>query len=103
MVDLVYGDGTDFPFPEDRLLDRVTEHQRNGVTLPGLFACCGTEDFLHEDNIRFRDHALALGLDLAYEEEAAGHEWGYWDRKILDALRWMLQSPAGAGTASSSR
>jgi putative tributyrin esterase len=30
---------------------------------PRLFQCCGTEDFLYQDNLRFRNHAQKLGLD----------------------------------------
>jgi S-formylglutathione hydrolase FrmB len=56
---------------------------------PKLFQCCGTEDFLYEDNIRFRDHASSLGLDLVYEEGPGAHEWGYWDRHIQRVLEWL--------------
>jgi putative tributyrin esterase len=56
---------------------------------PRLFQCCGTEDFLHQDNIRFRDHARKLGLDLTYDEGSAEHEWGYWDKMIQEVLDWL--------------
>lgn len=54
-----------------------------------LFQCCGTEDFLYDDNLRFLDHARKLGLDLTYEEEPGEHEWGYWDMKIQRVLDWL--------------
>jgi S-formylglutathione hydrolase FrmB len=56
---------------------------------PRLYQCCGTEDFLYDQNLRFRDHALALGLDLTYEEGPGEHEWGYWDRMIQRVLAWL--------------
>jgi len=56
---------------------------------PRLFQCCGTEDELYKDNIRFRDHARKLGLDLTYEEGPAVHEWGYWDKMIQKVLDWL--------------
>jgi S-formylglutathione hydrolase FrmB len=56
---------------------------------PALFQCCGTEDFLYAFNVRFRDHARALGLDLTYEEGPGGHEWGYWDAMIQRVLAWL--------------
>ena len=56
---------------------------------PRLFQCCGTEDFLYQDNLLFRDHARKLGLDLTYEESPATHEWGYWDRMIQKVLDWL--------------
>ncbi|WEK53246.1 MAG: alpha/beta hydrolase family protein [Candidatus Cohnella colombiensis] len=57
--------------------------------VPLLYQCCGTEDFLYEDNIRFRDHLTQLGLALTYEEEPGEHEWGYWDWKIQRVLSWL--------------
>ncbi|MFC0216210.1 alpha/beta hydrolase [Paenibacillus chartarius] len=59
------------------------------LELPKLYQCCGTEDFLYHDNIRFRDHAARLGLDLTYEEGPGTHEWGYWDEQIRRVLDWL--------------
>jgi len=56
---------------------------------PELFQCCGTEDFLYEPNVRFRDHCRSLKLELTYEEEPGSHDWGYWDRKIQSVLKWL--------------
>jgi S-formylglutathione hydrolase FrmB len=56
---------------------------------PRLYQCCGTEDFLYDQNLRFRDHALAAGLDLTYEEGPGEHEWGYWDQMIQRVLAWL--------------
>lgn len=56
---------------------------------PKLYQCCGTEDFLYEDNLRYRNYLQGLDLDLTYQEESAVHEWGYWDKKIQDVLKWL--------------
>lgn len=58
-------------------------------TSPLLYQCCGTEDFLYEDNVRFREHARALSLPLTYEEGPGEHEWGYWDAHIQRVLAWL--------------
>ncbi|RKP54952.1 esterase family protein [Cohnella endophytica] len=57
--------------------------------IPLLYQCCGTEDFLYADNVRFRDHCLNLGLPLTYEEESGDHNWEYWDSKIQNVLNWL--------------
>lgn len=67
------------------LAERLADHP----SPPLLYQCCGTEDFLYEDNLRFRDHCLKLGLALTYEEEPGTHEWGYWDMKIRRVLSWL--------------
>lgn len=54
-----------------------------------FYQCCGTADFLYEDNLTFRDHAAGK-LDLTYEEhEGDTHEWGYWDQQIQRVLKWL--------------
>jgi len=57
---------------------------------PRLYQCCGTEDFLYADNVRFRDHARKLPLDLTYEDGPGEHAWSYWDRMIQNVLKWMF-------------
>lgn len=63
---------------------------------PRLYQCCGTEDFLYADNVRFRDHARQLSLDLTYEEGPGDHNWEYWDAMIQRVLAWMF-SPRQTG------
>ena len=57
---------------------------------PRLYQCCGTEDFLYADNVRFRDAIRKLPLDLTYEEGPGEHMWSYWDKMIQNVLTWML-------------
>jgi putative tributyrin esterase len=61
-----------------------------GPVKPRLYQCCGTEDFLYADNIRFRDAVRKLPLDLTYEEGPGEHVWGFWDKMIQNVLAWMF-------------
>lgn len=54
-----------------------------------FYLWCGTEDFLYQANLRFRDHARNLGLALTYEESPGDHRWQYWDEKIQRVLEWL--------------
>jgi S-formylglutathione hydrolase FrmB len=54
-----------------------------------LYQWCGTEDFLYDENLRFRSHARSLDLNLTYEEGPGVHEWGDWDRMIQRVLGWL--------------
>ncbi|SHF16154.1 S-formylglutathione hydrolase FrmB [Caldanaerobius fijiensis DSM 17918] len=56
---------------------------------PKLYQCCGTEDFLYQGNIAFRDYCQKLGLDITYEEGPGQHEWGFWDKYIQNVLKWL--------------
>ncbi|MFC5405456.1 alpha/beta hydrolase [Cohnella soli] len=57
--------------------------------IPLLYQRCGTEDFLYEDNVRFRDYALELGLPLNYGEGPGDHNWAYWDARIAEVIDWL--------------
>jgi S-formylglutathione hydrolase FrmB len=74
--------------PED-LLWLLEEVNRSNGPKPALYQCCGTEDFLYTDNLKFRDACRATSLDFTYDEGPGTHEWGYWDAKIRDILTWL--------------
>jgi len=57
---------------------------------PRLYQCCGTEDFLHADNVRFREAVRKLPFDLTYEDGPGEHNWAYWDAMIQNVLTWMF-------------
>jgi putative tributyrin esterase len=87
----IFGDLERIPGTNNDLFTLADRLKTSGTTQPRLFQCCGTEDFLYEDNIRFRDHCLGLGLQLEYEQEPGTHEWGYWDAKIQRVLAWLFE------------
>ena len=57
---------------------------------PPIYMWCGTEDFLYDQNLRFRDRLRALGYDLTWEESPGDHNWKYWDLKIRTVLNWLV-------------
>ncbi len=57
---------------------------------PRLYQCCGTEDFLYADNVRFRDAVQKLPFDYTYEEGPGEHTWAFWDKMIQNVLAWMV-------------
>jgi S-formylglutathione hydrolase FrmB len=56
---------------------------------PRIFMCCGTDDFLYNDNLSFHETLESLGIAHAFVEERGMHEWEYWNRMIPRALEWM--------------
>jgi len=68
----------------------LLEQSKNSQTpMPQIYQCCGTEDFLYEDNLLFRSAAEKTNLDYTYTEEPGAHTWEYWDMKIKDILQWL--------------
>jgi putative tributyrin esterase len=71
------------------LFAQLQKLQGDGITLPRLFMACGVDDELYEMNIKFRDFAKSVSVDLTYEESPGGHTWDYWDQNIQRALDWL--------------
>jgi putative tributyrin esterase len=84
-----FGAYSEFQGSDNDLMHLVSRLAKSKGPRPKLFQCCGTEDFLYAGNVRFRDHARLLGLDLTYEEGPGTHEWGFWDRWIQRVLEWL--------------
>jgi putative tributyrin esterase len=94
-ADRVFGNRSVTGTPDD-LLRLIESSELSAETVPKLYLCCGTEDELFEDNVRFRDACVARGMPLTVDFGPGEHEWGYWDAKIQDVLAW-LPLPAGLG------
>lgn len=71
------------------LFAAANDYAASGQPPVRFYQWCGTEDFLYQDNVHFRDHLLSLGLDLTYEESPGSHAWQYWDDKIQRVLNWL--------------
>jgi S-formylglutathione hydrolase FrmB len=92
MFERIFGHRGPAGGPDDLrwLLERATV-----ADLPALYVCCGTEDVLLEDNVAFRDAAVAAGADVTADFGPGAHDWAYWDAKIQDVLAWLpLERPA---------
>lgn len=85
----VFGPAEDVSGSENDLFAAATA-LTDPALRPRIYMWCGTEDFLYGQNTRMRDHLRALGYDLTYEESPGDHQWKYWDKKIADALDWLL-------------
>lgn len=59
------------------------------VELPRIYQCCGTEDFVYEDNLSFRNFALSRGVDLTWEEGPGAHNFDFWDSYIRRIMDWL--------------
>ncbi len=74
----------------DHDLRTLAGRATQSATKPRLYQCCGTEDFLYQNNLSFRDYLRGLPFDLTYEEGPGEHTWAYWDQMIQRALDWMM-------------
>lgn len=90
LKDFGYIFGTDAAVPvDDELFALADKLAASDGPKPKLYQACGTEDYLYGANVRFRDHARSLGLDLTYEESPGDHNWEFWDSYIRKVLDWL--------------
>ncbi|WP_185970888.1 alpha/beta hydrolase [Alkalicoccobacillus porphyridii] len=87
-----FGENPDFTTFGGDLFHLATEHKENARTLPELYQYCGTEDFLYDMNIAFRDHLKQLNYLTHYEESPAPHTWDYWDYCIEDFMKRVVET-----------
>lgn len=74
----------------------------SGKPRPALYLCCGTEDPLHAQNVKFHEELSALGLEHTFEVGPGSHNWEYWDRAIQAVLRWLPLGAQSPGTSAPS-
>lgn len=85
----VFGPAEDFHGSFNDLFAAAEALKKTRKAKPHLFMWCGTEDFLYDGNVKFRDHLKKLKYDLTYEESPGIHSWEYWDQKIQTVLSWL--------------
>lgn len=83
----VFGDIRTLPGSEHDLVAQLSKLEKPPKT--DFYLCVGTEDYLYEDSVAFRDAALHAGLNLTYQESKGEHEWSFWDTTIQHVLEWL--------------
>ena len=53
-----------------------------GKPLPEILMCCGTEDFLLENNRQFHQFLVDEGIDHTYEEDTGNHDMFFWNKYV---------------------
>ena len=68
----------------------VKKLQREGTPLPGMYICCGTEDFLIEPNREFHRFLQEAGAAHEYHEAPGIHDMNFWSEHIVKVVEWMM-------------
>jgi putative tributyrin esterase len=85
----IFGSVAEVKGSENDLFHLASRLAQSKQPRPAFFQCCGTEDGLYQDNIKFRNHLTKIKLDLHYQEAPGDHNWGFWDQYICDVLKWL--------------
>ncbi len=71
-----------------RRLERLVG-QRGKSLVPALFADCGADDPLVDENRAFRWKTEQVGVPIVYHEWPGKHEWPYWRAHVGESLQWI--------------
>lgn len=68
--------------------DKIVKNVENGVDMPTLFFCCGTDDWIYPAYTHFKEYAEENHVPAIFEEVPGYiHEWRFWDlyiEKVID-------------------
>ena len=86
----IFGEEITIPNEDDLLY--LADQKANEENRPRLFVAIGTNDFLYENNIVFRQKLKNNGYDFTYQEaEGQDHNWQFCDEYIQHILDWMFK------------
>ena len=67
----------------------VTSLKNSSADIPAIYMCCGTEDFLLENNRDFHNFLKDKDVNHTYAESPGAHTWEFWNEYILKVLDWL--------------
>lgn len=79
--------GKDYNLPDNSDLFKLVEKVSRQEFKPKVYMTCGTEDFIRDQSLKFKDFCSGLPLDYKFEEWPGEHDWDFWNpslRKMLD-------------------
>lgn len=82
--------GESIEYPQNMDLYYLADKAEKCLTKPKVFMTCGTEDFLYETNVKFKNFMETKNFDYRFEEWSGIHEWGFWDKSIQIMLEHFL-------------
>ena len=64
---------------------------KNDISNLNLLITCGTEDFLYQDNLKFKGHLDAHKIYPKYVFSEGNHNWDYWDAHLKIILKHFFE------------
>ena len=74
------------PSNPEFLVDKLIAENKK---LPEIYMCCGTEDFLLENNRAMHRFLESRNVPHEYAESAGGHEMNFWHEYSRKIIKWM--------------
>lgn len=69
----------------------VNQRLEMGKKFPDIYMCCGTEDFLLEENRVFHEFLVRKGVPHEYFESKGVHDGKFWGEYTPKIVKWMFE------------
>lgn len=69
----------------------IKKLKANGIAIPKLYMCCGTEDFLLAANRDLHEFLVKEGVEHEYKESKGGHDDVFWAEYRQKIVPWMFE------------
>lgn len=87
----IFGDMSKLDGGPDDLFWLAEKLSKEDRPKPGVYAWCGTEDFLIEYNRKMSRHLTDLGYDFQYDETPGAHGWVFWEQRLWAMLEFAAR------------
>ncbi len=88
--ELISIQGLNYSVNKNQDIFRLIEDANKINEKPRIIQICGREDFLYQDNLRFKESIEKLDFDFRYLEWEGDHSWPFWDVAIQKAMQFFL-------------
>lgn len=79
----------DFKVSPENLLHLAEQKLSLHEPVPNLYAWCGQQDFLYQDNLNLISNLEQLGINIDAEFTNGKHDWYSWDKFLKNILEWL--------------
>ena len=67
----------------------LAEKVLNEENVPDILLTCGTQDFLYNDNVKFKNHLEEIGYPAKFLQWEGNHNWKFWDESLDYLLEFL--------------
>lgn len=85
----IFGEHCNISNTENDIVYLARKAVKENIELPAIYQCCGTEDFLYDNNLQFKAVLEELDIKSTYAEAPGVHNWEFWDEHIQNVLKWL--------------
>lgn len=89
LCEALYGDPPAITPEIHDIFTMMKNLKEQGVELPKMYTCCGTEDRRYQDSVDLKNFADEMGIPMVFEQGPGRHDMIFFDQYIQRILNWM--------------